>query len=95
MIANYGYRDGSGTYYITIDTEKCDGCGKCVVACPFAVLEIGSDDSDPLSDKPVVKVTDDQRKKIKYSCAPCKPVSGRQELPCVQSCPTAAIVHSW
>jgi hypothetical protein len=23
MIANYGYKDGSGEYYISIDTDKC------------------------------------------------------------------------
>lgn len=34
MIANYGYKDGSGDYFIAIDTDKCDGCGKYVEACP-------------------------------------------------------------
>ena len=24
-IANYGYTDGSGDYYIIVDTDKCDG----------------------------------------------------------------------
>ncbi|MFC2071977.1 4Fe-4S binding protein [Chloroflexota bacterium] len=95
MIANYGYRDGSGAYYITIDTEKCDGCEKCVEACSYGVLEVGPDENDPMSDGLVAKVTDTERKKLKYTCMPCKPVTGRQELPCIQSCQTAAIVHSW
>ena len=95
MIANYGDSDGSGAYYITIDTEKCDTCGKCVEMCPSAVLEIGPNEFDPMDEDMMVVVKEEHRKKIKYSCAPCKPASGRKELPCVQSCQTAAIVHSW
>ena len=34
MKANYGYKDGSGEYYITIDTELCNSCSKCVEVCP-------------------------------------------------------------
>ena len=30
MIANYGFKDGSGDWFIVIDTDKCNGCGKCV-----------------------------------------------------------------
>ena len=32
MIANYGYKDGSGDWFISIDTDRCNGCGKC---CPL------------------------------------------------------------
>jgi ferredoxin len=42
MLANYGYMDASGDFFITIDTDKCNGCGDCVTACPadvFAVLD--------------------------------------------------------
>jgi hypothetical protein len=28
MIANYGYKDGSGEFFISIDTDCCDGCGR-------------------------------------------------------------------
>ncbi len=31
--ANYGYKDGSGEYFITIDTDLCNSCGKCAEAC--------------------------------------------------------------
>ena len=72
MLANYGYRDGSGEYFITIDTDKCDGCAKCVTACPSGVLEVGEDIGDPLRDTPVARVTDEQRKKIAYTCGACK-----------------------
>ncbi len=95
MIAHYGYKDGSGEYFIGIDTDKCDGCGKCVPACPYNVLEIGEDENDPFRELPVAKVVEAERKKIKYTCAPCKPVAGRKELPCILSCPVNAISHSW
>lgn len=95
MIANYGYKDGSGEYFIILDTEKCDGCGLCVKACPANALFMGEDLGDPLRDLPVVLVTDEHRKKLKYSCAPCKPTSGERSLPCVISCPHGALKHSW
>lgn len=72
MLANWGYQDGSGGYFIIIDTDVCDGCGKCVEACPDAVLEVGEDPADPLRDDPVAFVTEDQRKKLKFTCSPCK-----------------------
>ena len=95
MIANYGYRDGSGTYIISIDTEKCNGCGDCVQACPYGVLEIVTDPYEPLEERIVAIVTENHRKKIKYSCAPCKPITDRKELPCVAACKQEAISHSW
>ncbi len=90
-IANYGYTDGSGDYYIIVDTDKCDGCGKCVEACPQDVLEIITDDYDDL----VVTVKEEHSKNLKYVCAPCKPVSGPANLKCKLACPTDAITHSW
>ena len=107
MLANYGYKDGSGEYYITIDTNKCDGCAKCVIACPYGVFEVGKDEANPLREEPVVKVTDEQRKKIGYTCTPCKryltsttlvhtaDMEEIQKLACVVACVTGAINHSW
>lgn len=95
MLANYGYKDGSGEYFITIDTDKRDGCGECVKACPLKVFEIREDESDPFREIPVAAVTDAQRNKLKYSCAPCKPVSNRPALPCIAACKPYAIKHSW
>jgi Fe-S-cluster-containing hydrogenase component 2 len=93
MIANYGYKDGSGDYFIAIDTGKCATCPNraCAPACPAGVLEIITDDYDDT----VAAVRDEQRKKIKYSCAPCKPLHDRPILPCVAACGPAALVHSW
>lgn len=95
MIANYGYKDGSGEYFISIDTDKCDGCGDCVEACSYGVLITGEDLNDPFREEHVAMVSEDHRKKIKYSCAPCKPVSDRSSLPCVAACGAGAIEHSW
>lgn len=40
MLANYGYRDGSGDRFTTVDTDKCYGCGKCTEAGPAGVLGV-------------------------------------------------------
>ncbi|MFQ6015908.1 MAG: 4Fe-4S binding protein [Anaerolineae bacterium] len=95
MLANYGYKDGSGEYFITVDTDKCDGCGDCVEACPYDVLEVVPNDLDPLSDDMVAVVREEERKKIKYTCGPCKPASGERALPCVLACEPVAMTHSW
>ena len=95
MIANYGYKDGSGDWFITIDTDKCDGCSACVNACPYDVFQVTEDPFDPFREEPVAVVTEEQRKKIKYICGPCKPVANRPPLPCVEACEPQAISHSW
>ena len=97
MLANYGYEDGSGGFYITIDTDKCNGCGACVTACPAGVLAMGENEYEFDAEGEVALVVPDHRKKIKYSCAPCKPVSGcaSADLPCVKACGPDAIAHSW
>ena len=94
MLAHYGYKDGSGDYFIIIDTDKCDGCGDCVKVCPYNVLEIISNEFD-IEGGDMAVVKEEQRKKIKYSCAPCKPVSRERKLPCVIACKPKAINHSW
>ncbi len=95
MKANYGYKDGSGEFFITIDTEKCTGCGDCVSACPAGVFEVVADPFDPLAENDVAVVREEHRNKLKYSCAPCKPLGSRPPLPCVAACKPGAIEHSW
>jgi Fe-S-cluster-containing hydrogenase component 2 len=91
--AHYGYKDGSGDYFIIIDTDRCIECEHhgCVAACPENVIEIIEDDYDDN----VAAVVEDHRKRIKYSCAPCKPDRDRPPLPCLETCTPGAITHSW
>ena len=97
MIANYGYEDGSGFYYITIDGDRCATCEghPCVAACPQAVYLVELDDYDDL----VAVVTETARRRLRELCAGCKALNGDQgterRLPCTAACPTGAISHSW
>ncbi len=92
MITYYGYSDGSGEYYIVIDDAKCSGCGECVKLCPNSALQLENVFID-LEDKTVAVVKEEHRKKIKYTCAPCKPEKG--ETPCVLGCQKGAIKCVW
>ena len=75
-----------------IDAGKCDGCTKCVAVCPRKALEMTTMLID-LDDKTVAAVTEQHRKKIKYTCSSCKPESGKS--PCVIVCPQNAIKCVW
>jgi ferredoxin len=90
----YGFKDGSGDWFLILDTDKCNACGECVKACPANVLEIADDEFDPFREEPVAKVREEERKKLRYSCAPCKPGFGEQPAPCVAVCAPKAISHS-
>lgn len=90
-IANYGYADGSGTWYVIIDSGKCDGCGKCVEVCKEHVFEVITDDYDDL----VATVKQEKRKSIKYLCNPCISTTEKKNLPCYLACEKGAIAHSW
>lgn len=92
IITHYGYSNGSGDYYITVDTDKCNGCGKCVKQCPQLALQLETMLID-LEDKTVASVTEEHRKKIKYTCSSCKPETNK--APCVLACASKAIKCTW
>lgn len=94
MIANYGFKDGSGDWYLILDTDKCNGCGKCAEVCPVKILEVGPDEIDPFHEEKVAFVKHEERKKIRYHCAPCKPGYGAEQVPCVSVCKPEAISFS-
>ncbi len=97
MIANYGYEDGSGFYYITIDGDRCAICSThdCVAACPQGVYVVEMDDYDDL----VAVVAESARKRLRELCGPCKGHNGgggsEHRLPCTGACPLGALRHSW
>jgi ferredoxin len=92
IITHYGYIDGSGEYYIVVDSDKCNGCGKCVESCPQKALVLVTEFID-LEDKTVAAVSEEHRKKISYTCQACKPES--HQAPCILACPSKAISCVW
>ena len=92
IITHYGYIDGSGEYYIVVDSDKCNGCGKCVEKCPQKALVLVTEFID-LEDKTVAAISEEHRKKIRYTCGTCKPETG--QTPCVLACNSKAIKCIW
>lgn len=93
MTANYGYMDGSGEYFITVNTDRCAHCvhKPCIKACPMEILIEAEEDGGEM----VMAVRDDARKKLRDVCSGCKPASGALPLPCVTACPFEAVTHTW
>ena len=108
MIANYGYEDGSGFYYITIDGNKCALCKdhSCMSVCPAKVYGLITDDYDDL----VAVVAQEARRRLRELCAACKGLENQSrnaergenindsdddKLPCANACLEGAITHSW
>jgi ferredoxin len=94
MRAFYGFKDGSGDWFLIIDTEKCNGCGACVEVCPAHALEVSENEFDPFSEEQVARVKAEERKKIRYTCAPCQPGYGENPPPCITACEPGAIDHT-
>jgi predicted CoA-substrate-specific enzyme activase len=91
MKVHYGYNDGSGDYYITIDNNICNGCGECVKACPAQVFDMGKDDTGEMK----ARVKEDLRKKLSFQCPGFQRCSSQNSVNCHSTCPKNAITHSW
>ncbi len=90
MKVQYGYSDGTGDYFITIDTARCNGCGDCVTACPERILSLNEEDGS----RPKVEVRKEVQKKLAYLC-PGFETCSKNEINCHSICPQDAISHSW
>ena len=86
----YGYSDGTGDYFITVDTAKCDACGLCVDVCPEHILTMVREDGRG----PYAAVKDELRKKLAYVCPGMK-ACGAKDKNCHKACARDAIKHSW
>lgn len=91
MKISYGYSDGTGEYYITVDTAKCDGCGKCTEACYAGNLEVTGNNQEQLK----ARIKEDVRKRIHLTCPGYKTCSASHSFNCHSACSRDAIDHSW
>jgi len=91
MKAQYGYSDGTGDYFITIDTEQCDGCGDCVTACPAGIFALAKDDNGQSK----ATVREEARKKLPFLCPGFQSCSSKNQVNCHSVCRHEAIHHSW
>ena len=87
---HYGYSDGTGNYFITIDAGRCDGCGECVTACPAGIFEVVAEDGRP----PKARVKEAARKKLALLCPGFFACRRNLELNCQGVCPKDAISHT-
>jgi predicted CoA-substrate-specific enzyme activase len=91
MKISYGYSDGTGEYYISFDTGKCDACAKCVEACPAGIIEVGKNDHG----QPKARIKDELRKKIHLVCPGYKVCAAGHPVNCHSSCQWDVIRHTW
>ena len=91
MKVHYGYSDGTGEYFITIDTGRCDGCGDCVTVCPSGILIVAENDDA----QPKARVKEEARKRLAFLCPGFNACSDKHQVNCHTVCPKEAVSHSW
>ena len=87
----YGYNDATGDYYITIDSGKYNGFGKCETACPATIFEMISGNGR----EPKAGVTKAARKRLSILCPGNNACSNANQVNCLSTCPTNVISLSW
>ncbi len=90
MKVQYGYSDGTGEYFISIDNKLCDGCGECAAKCPAGIFKMEKSGTSQFA-----AVKDECRKKLASLCpgtANCPLGAGKN---CNSICRVKAITHSW
>jgi predicted CoA-substrate-specific enzyme activase len=88
---HYGYSDGTGNYFITIDASRCDGCQECVAVCPSEIFEVVQDSNSQLK----AKVKEASRKNLAFLCPGFPACSRSRETNCHSICRRDAISHTW
>ncbi len=88
---HYGYTDGTGDYFITIDAGRCDGCGECVPVCPSGIFEVVQENTG----QPKARVKEAARKNLAFLCPGFPSCNGSLKVNCHSVCPKDAISHTW
>ncbi|MDD4793999.1 MAG: acyl-CoA dehydratase activase [Dehalococcoidales bacterium] len=86
----YGYDDGTGSYFISIDEELCSGCGKCVDACPAGIFTMSRRNG-----RIVAEVKEEARKRLPILCPGVGNCRKLNSITCQAVCGENAIEHSW
>jgi len=91
MKVQYGYSDGTGEYFITIDYNLCNGCGECAAQCPARIFVMEKDGAS----RPRAVVNEESRKKLAILCPGVHecPIGGGTS--CQSICKSKAIRLSW
>ncbi|MFH1646457.1 MAG: 4Fe-4S binding protein [Chloroflexota bacterium] len=76
---------------MTIDMEKCDGCGECVSACPASIFEMIQEDSR----QPKARVVETARKRLSLLCPGYTSCRSNHNGNCRTVCRGDAISLSW
>jgi len=91
MKIQYGYSDGTGEYFVTVDTALCTGCGECVEVCPADIFRLEPNDAG--EDKAVVKA--ETRKKLAVLCPGADACLASNGANCHSVCEPGAVEHTW